>query len=107
MKEVSTLNDILTMSDKELIDYAKSIGKLKDLKEIAMRKTIQSHYPRIKVESEKHPGKNVSKADKTRPTIQEEKPITLLEVKSTFAKEILGLKTEKKETFRDRILNAE
>lgn len=107
MKEVSTYSDVLSMDEEELIAYAKSIGKLEDLKTIVARKTTQSKHPRIRVESEKHPGKMVWVADKSRRAIKDKKPITFLEAKSAFAKEILGFQTAKKETFRDRILNAE
>ena len=116
-KKTYTFEEIMDMKEAPFIALVKELGKMADLDEIAGRTTPQKVYPRVLKPmkyDKKHPenydpNKMTYQADKTKKPTIKQKPITFFEVKTCFAKEVLGLTVKVKKsnpTFRDRIAAA-
>lgn len=102
-----TYKQLMAMKEADFLAFVEAGGYAAIVADIATRKTAQKVYPKVKMESKKHPGKFTMQADKTKEPVVKMKPITFFEVKCALAEEVLHLpKVEKKqkETFRDKLI---
>lgn len=96
--------DVMRMNEAEFIAVA---GANKAwLKEAAQRTEVRKTYPR-KQEWNEEKQRYTSVADKSKKPTIKTAPISFMSLKKAYCEEVLKLekKVQKKETFRDRLMN--
>lgn len=99
--------DIMRMNEAEFLAVAgTTVANKAWLKEAAGRTEIRKSYPR-KSEWNEEKLKYVSVADKSKKPTIKTVPISFMSLKKAYCEEVLKLekKVQKKETFRDRLMN--
>lgn len=99
--------DVMRMNEAEFLAVAGTTVANKEwLKEAAQRTEVRKTYPR-KQEWNEEKQRYTSVADKSKKPTIKTAPISFMSLKKAYCEEVLKLekKVQKKETFRDRLMN--
>lgn len=100
-----TFEQVMKMDEDAFLALVTEVNAFDKYVKLCGKSTKQKKYPKVLKPSKKIPGKMTYQADKTQQPVIVTKPITFFEVKTLFAKQVLGLKKKdapNKDSFRKR-----